>query len=491
MRALLVVLLCVTTHAVAATVLTARVDKQTLVLGEALQLEITGHTAGSAAPLENLSLEQLRVDFELQDISRNTQTVMRAGKTEITQTLTATLYPLRSGVLKIPVLNILHARSPALDIRVHESGGAVPRVVLRTGVEPDQSHVRETVLLYLDIYDNGSLVWAAVDTPTAPGMHLRELAQTRRDASIAGEKFKVVRYMWAATPLRDGTHTLQFPLLRANKFGVRLRYAAPPLKFNVQAVPAYVPVMVPVSPALQLHVVELPSDIVVNRPVNWRFSVTGRGLSENGLAQLISTTLGAAPGVRFYPLHIETETAARSSTLEQTFRVTLPFQAQHSGELELPELSIPYFDPLQERIVNVALPKQHITALSIYRQSVLWMGGISLVMLMFAWPVYRGLLALRRLQCRWQGLQRIERAQDIHALKAALLNYDASGTGKNTLPRTLRSWLRQLSMTYRLEAEFNLTLQHVERAIYAAGPVAGDFTAMKLTMLRNIKQLHR
>ena len=490
-RSALLGLLFFASHLAAAATLTTRVDKHELVLGESLALEVTARAVDATAPLDSVSLDVLHADFEVLDVSRHTQAATRDGKVETTQTLTATLYPLRSGQLKIPVLNIFHARSAALNIVVHESGATIPRVLLRSGVEPNPPHVRETVLLYLDVYDNGSLVWAAVDAPTAPGMHLRELAQSRRDTNLDGEKFKVVRYAWAATPLRDGDHTIQFPLLRANKFGVRLRYAAPPLKFAVQAVPAYVPVMVPVGPAPEFHVDSLPSEIVVNRPVNWRFSVTGSGLSENGLAQLISTTLGAAQGVRFYPLKIEAAEAMRSTALEQTFHVRLPFQAQHGGDVELPEVSIPYFDPQLEQLNSVVLAKQRITAVSPVRQVMLWIGGAGLVILVLAWPGRRALVALRRQHSRRRGLRRITRALSNQELKTALLEFNASGAKKYQTSTTLRRWLREASVTYQINADLRTVVFQLERSCYATDTVGENFPEFKSTLLRNLKQLRR
>ncbi len=472
-------LLFIASHSVAAVTLTARVDKHTLVLGESLVLEITARAAGATAPLERLSLDALHADFAVLDVSRNTQT------------LTATLYPLRSGRLKIPVLNIFNARSLALDIVVHASSAVIPRVVLRSGVEPSTPHVRETVLLYLDVHDNGSLVWAAVETPTAPGMHLRALVASRGEVRIDGSLFKVVRHAWAATPLHDGEHTVQFPLLRANRFGVRLRYAAPKLKFTAQAVPGYVPVVVPVSAAPQLHAESFPQDIVVNRPVNWRFSVTGTGLSENGLAQILATTLGAAPGIRFYPLKIEVEDATRSTTLAQTFRVTLPFQAQHSGNVELPEVSIPYFDPQLQRLATAVLAKQRIAAVSPWRQSALWIGGIGLAIMILAWPVRCALLILRRQQDRRHGLRRISRALSAQELKTALLEFDASGAGKYKASTTLRRWLREASVTYRINADLRTLVFQLERNCYATNTTGENFPEFKSTLLRNLKQLRR
>lgn len=488
-RWLLLGLSLLASHLVAAATLTVRVDKHTLVLGESLVLEVTAGATGLTLPLDNVSLDALHADFSVQDVSHNKYT------------LSATLYPLRSGLLKIPKLNILSAASAELSINVLESSSTIPRVLLRSGVEPHPPQVRETVLLFLDIYDNGSLVWSAVDPPTAPGLYLRELTASQRVASIDGTNFKVIRHAWAATPLRDGEHTLQFPLLRANKFGARLRYAAPQLKFSARALPAYVPVLVPVAPAPELNVETLAQEIVVNRPVNWRFSVTGAGLSENGLAQIIATTLGAAPGLHFYPLKIEVAAAARSAShdlhdlLAQTFRVTLPFQAQSSGDLELPELSIPYFDPQLEQLATVVLAKQRFTAVSPLRhvshvsQAALWIVGACITLLALVWPTLRVLAGISQHQRLRKLLQRIEGAQDAHGLKAALLAFDASGAGKRKAFATLPLWLAHTRVTYKMDADLHALLFQLQHACYAANTGAIDFLDLKYAVLRKLKRL--
>ncbi len=486
-RGLLLLMMFVAEATLAANSLTVRVDRNAVVLGESLQLEITAQVAGATPPLETLSLDVLRANFEIQDLSRNLQTGMRDGRLTTTQILTVTLYPLRSGRLKIPKLNILQASSLELAIMVQDAGTSIPRVLLRAGIEPRSPHARETVLLYLDVYDNGSLVWAPIEVPTAPGLYLRALAQSRRNDSIDGATFNVLRYAWAATPLRDGEHTLQFPLLRAHKFGVRLRYAAPPLTFTAQAVPAYLPVHVSVGPAPELQVENLPLENVVNRPENWRLRVSGTGLSANGLAQMLAATLGAAPGIQFYPLDIEAEDATRATGLAQTFHVTLPFQALQHGELELPELALPYFDPQRERLASVVLAGQRITAISPWRQRVLWGGGVGIALLVLAWPARRLVVALRRYRQRARGLRRIQRAQNIHALKTALLEFDAVGTSTYKPPPTLRQWLRHARIPQRLDAELCASVFRLERGCYANHSGADDFSDLQRALLWSLK----
>ena len=175
--------------------------------------------------------------------------------------------------------------------------------------------------------------------------------------------------------------------------------------------------------------------------------------------------------------------------LFRSFYVTLPFQAQHSGDLELPEVSIPYFDPQLQQLGSVMLAKPRITAVSPWRQSALWTGGIGLAIIVLAWPVRRALLLLRRQQDRRHGLRRITCALSAQELKTALLEFDASGAEKYQTATTLRRWLRDASVTYRINTDLRALVFQLERSCYAANTAGENFPEFKSTLLRNLALL--
>jgi hypothetical protein len=200
---------------VAAVRLDAQVDRKELVLGESLTLEIRVRDRQDTQSLDALKLDQLQSDYDVRGVSRSRRSTTRRGREETTDIVTVTLYPLRAGQLRIPPLTFLGAASKPIPILVLQSGPSTPRVLIRPSIEPARPLVRQGATLTLDVLDDGSLQWPPMAPITAAGMHLRELPESQREATVDGVKYTVHRHAWSATPLRDGNLIVRFPMLEA------------------------------------------------------------------------------------------------------------------------------------------------------------------------------------------------------------------------------------------------------------------------------------
>lgn len=470
------VIMFVFSHAAHAITLTVHVDKTEVVLGGAVALEVTSVTPGDARPLNALTLDALAADFEVLDVSRGTRSL--GGKT--TQTLTALLYPRRAGRAHIPALRVPNAYSAPIDIMVRESGPDRGRVVFRTGIEPNPPFVRGSAVLYLDIFDGNDLTWSAPEPLHSASVHLRALAESRRNETIDGERYPVWRYSWAATVLRDGEIEIALESLRARKFGQRLRYSVPKFKFTAQSVPAYLPVYVPIG-APEIHVEPSPVEWFVGRPVNWRFTVTGAGLSANGLKQLFAATLGAGQGVQWYAPVVELVEEARPRTPQQTFRVTIPVQALEHGEVELPSLALPYFDAQRGRLETLMVPGSRFAAIDPLYQTGLRIVAVIIVLLLVAGSARYGLSWGRQLRRRREMFARIQRAQNASDIKSAVLE---CAVARDARPcPTLKLWSRRGGMS----VELRQWITQLERACYAAR--AADVAALKNSARRVLRAI--
>jgi hypothetical protein len=463
-----------------ATTLTARVDKDQVVLGGAVVLEITSVAPGDARPLDRLSLDELMADFEVLDASVGTRTV--AGQT--TQTLTASLYPRRPGRARIPAWRVPNARSAPIDITVRESGPDRGRVLIRLGVEPDRPHVRAGAVLYLDIYDPNDLAWSAPEPVPGAGVHLRALAESQRTETLDGERYSVLRYNWAATALRDGAIEVAFEVLRARKFGLPLRYSVPKFSFTVQPVPAWLPVHVPIG-APEIRMGAPPEVWPVGRPVNWSFRITGSGLSANGLKQLLAATLDQGSAVQWYAPQVEAVDEARPRTPRQSFQVTIPVQALEHGAAQLPQVRVPYFDVEHGRLDVIEIPGARIAAVSAARVNAWRAFVVVLVLPLAAGVLYHAVGAWRRARRRREMFARITRAQSAGEIKSALLEL----SGRRDTPRslTLRRWRESAGVS--ADSEPAAWAAQLERACYAGS--ADDVATLKARAPRVLRALPR
>jgi hypothetical protein len=462
---------------------TLKVDKKTIALGEPLTLELRADDGRE--PLSGISLDPLKQSFNVYGISSNVQTQTRKGRTVSVESMTLILYPLRSGKLQLPALRYMKKASKALDISVTESGKNTLPVIFKTAIDSAGLQVRQAATLTLDIYDDGTLQWTAPGEPQAAGAHQRRLAESQREEMLEGTRYTVHRYAWALMPLREGSLKVEFPLLDAFKFGTRLRYPLAALKLEVAAVPAYLPVHVPIG-KLQVAAEALPAEIALGRPVNWNLTIQGSGLSEAGLGKLLSS-IRSNEALKFYPASISKVDNARATTAAQTLRVTLPLVPLQTGTQQLPEINLPYYDPASARIESIVIPGARIKVIN-----PLWLTvqkiALGLLVLLCAIALGYWLFAkLRQLLQRRSALLAIKRAVSADELHRALLYFESDSAAVSSA--TLQQWLQHMQQTSSSAAQLAGVVQRLENARYGAGTTDRDISGLAREAVRLLKQL--
>jgi len=445
--------------AAAETHLSVSLDKKLSVLGEPLLLELKVQDVRE--PLSSISLDKLKQDFNVFSIASNVQKLRKNGTTVNNETMSLTLYPLRSGRLIVPAFVYRGSRSQPVPLSISEGGRSTAKVMFKTAIDTVRPLVRQAATLSLDIYDDGSLQWTAPRELRVNGAHLRSLSESQREETMDGKRYTVRRYAWALMPLREGRLTVEFPLLDALKFGTRLRYPVAALKFDAAAVPAYLPVHVPIG-QLVVSAEPLPQEIAINRPVNWSFTVQGYGISEEGLGKLLSALQGNE-ALRFYPAVIGPLDGERAVTAVQKIRVTLPLIALKTGLLQLPEISLPYYDPASARIESASLELEKVDVFSpVWRSTQKILLGIFLLVTLAA-VGYGSYIKLQRHLLRRRLLGAIRCAKNSDGLYDALLKF----AGVDKQQRTLQQWLQHMQELYNVDARLAVLVRKLEAVKYA------------------------
>lgn len=448
------------TCAAAAASFEVRVEPKALAMGEPLSAEI--RATGLGAGLDESIIAPWRRDFEVYTVS--TSTAEQRGRS--TQVMSVTLYPLRSGELSLAPLALAGKMSRAVPVRVETSGPDVPRVFARAYLDRLHPTVREAVVLTLDLYDDGSLQWSPFGELRAPDMHLRYLGERQAEAAVEGAAYTVHRYRWALTPLREGSLEVKFPTLAAVKFGRRLRYPAPAVVFQASPVPAYLPVHVPVG-KVSLAPGPLTAGWVVGRPVNWTFTVSGAGVTAEGLSRLLADMPERA-GLHAYAAQVSGRPPTPGDAgAVQTFDVTIPVTPLAGGATRLPDVRLPYFDQATGRILLAQLTGAPVEVVDPVRQriiaAVLLLGGTLLAgMLAFA-----GVRRWKRMRIRHAALVRVRAVDSAEALTRALLAFDdGHGAPGGT---TLGQWLVRLEERVEASGQLAQLVDALEAGRYGAG----------------------
>ena len=459
-------------------------DKKVMVLGEPLLVQIRAEDPRK--PLGSINLDKLKQDFNVYSISSNVQTQAIKGHRVKVETLSLTLYPLRTGILRLPEFSYMGSKGRALAVMVNESGKHISRVIFKAALDTPRPQVRQAATLTLDIYDDGNLLWTSPGDVVATGAHQRKLAESRRDEIVEGIRYTVHRHAWALMPLREGGMKIEFPLLDASRLGSRLRYAVAPLWLDAAAVPAYLPVHVPVG-KIEVAAESLPPEIALERPVNWSFTVKGAGISSEGLSKML-TTIRSSAALQFYPATISSASSERAVSAEQTLQVTLPFVPKQSGVVNLPDINLSYYDTTSSRVESVFIPGNRInvfnplwrTAQKIALGLILLASGVFLVYCLFK--------KFLRDEKKRKHLRIIGSAVNADELRRALLNFEVH-TALHPC-RTLQEWLRHIKLAYYTDDKLAEVVQKLSSAQYGSqenGENISDLSKVSAKLLKNLR----
>lgn len=409
--------------------LTAQLDRSAVALGEPLSLTVQAR----GLDLDALDLVPLDARFEVFARTRSRGTD--------SDTLVLTLYPRLAGDMPIPPLQLGTWRTRALPLAVTDGSEAVPRVTANWVLEPAALRVNQPARLSLSICDDGSLQWQRPALPTQAGRVLRVLGEEAGEGERAGEACTLHRFHWALLATREGAASLGVPMLDASRFGQRLRFpGTTPLSFDVAALPAWLPAHVPpVAPRIQAD--RLPARWPLWRPLSWRFEVAG-GYSVDGLKALLDLQLRESPVLGVYPPLIEAIPPDDLNSPLSHYAVTLFLQPRASGEITLPTLNLPWYDPARGQLASQILPGRSIVVFDPRWQLAGQVaGGLAGLLLLaaLAWQIRR--MARWRL-ARRRGLRAIRQALGIAELAQAVRQF--SLTGQPAAP-SLGEWQRRLA----------------------------------------------
>jgi hypothetical protein len=447
-RACFVIVLILTLGTANAAQFTAQLDKHETTLGEPLMLRL--QSTDAKASVADLDLSPLRRDFEVFASSHTRADELRSGRLLAVDTLEVTLYPLHAGQLAIPPLTLGLRKSRPLVVTV----AADPELAVRTFFTPDELFERQQGILTIELRDQGQYQWSPPTNLAVPDLQFRPLNEFQHEERTARGPAIVHRFRWAALPLRADRYLIKLPMLDGYKLGTRLRLPLSPVALYAQALPAYLPVAVPIGkPRLRLE--PLLQQGTLDQPFTWTIRVTADGITADGLRQLLRIPEGEQACWLFY--HAQASLEEDSNTGARTIRLDVPMKPLQAGDLTLPNLRLPYFDTQLQRVgaVQIKGPELRIVNPPWERMRV---AGAAIVALALAglagWRL--GHLWRQHLE-RQSALKRIREAADVAELVHAIRAFASAPE-----PLTLDQWARR----YGADAKVRDLVQQLRDARY-------------------------
>jgi hypothetical protein len=194
----------------------------------------------------------------------------------------------------------------------------------------------------------------------------------------------------------------------------------------------------PVAP--QVLADSLPPRWPLNRPLSWRFQVTG-GYSAEGLKSLLELQLRESPELGIYPPLIEAVMLDDPASPLSRFDITLYFQPNKRGQLDLPVLRLPWYDAARGQLASTELKAKALTVVDPrWKRVGQIMSGVAGVLLL-AGLIWQARRMIRWRMARRRSLHRIRQAGSVDALAQAVRQFSLSG--QSAAP-SLGEWVQRL-----------------------------------------------
>jgi hypothetical protein len=352
-----------------------KLDRNSIVEGETVTLILQ-----TDDPKQNLDadLSVLENDFAVLDRRSETQMSIVNGRQSATVRLMLVLEPRRSGDLQIPPLKVGASTTRAINLHVDPAPelepGELPPVFIEVEVAPEASphYVNAQLGLTVRVFYRQNLTEAAISQPEPAPASVRLLDELAFQADRNGVRYRVLERRYAIFPERSGELTIP-PLQLSGRLverrkdrlwqpsvrGRRIEVKSEAIQLTIQPRPGAA-AGDSWQPARQLELSEQISasgGLRVGEPVTRTVIVDAVGLEEHMITEPAWPEISH---VRIYPDQPQGISRDDGQWVlgHKEFRYAVV--PEEEGELVLPELTVHWWDTVNDRQRTSVLPSRVI-----------------------------------------------------------------------------------------------------------------------------------
>ncbi len=300
-----------------------------------------------------------------------------------------------------------------------------------------------------------------------------------------------IKIGWITFPLVAGQYKIELPkIVYRPSSGRKIKLKIPLQNLHVKSLPSYIPATMPIGKVEIKSTVEKGYIAILAKLhntqtlINWNIEL----ITNDVLPQTIPPILRQIKTNKALDVFPETSDKKQLKTytgFQQNIHYKVPVKALQSGQLDLPKLSIQYFDPSDGKLkrANAQAPTQW--ALHHYLQCFLL--ALLLVGALFALIKIFKHIQVYRLKRRMihQAINEIKQAKNTDEIRTALHNLSqAKGWKSNTT-------LQQLLMSWESQKGQDLVLDNVFKELQTAQfskNVQISFADIKNGLINSLKQ---
>lgn len=358
----------------ALTQLSASIDKNPALRGEAVTLEVTANARVAA---DAINFRGLEADFTVMVPSVSTNTQIINGQSSQSTTWRIVLLPQKPGNYTIPAFTLQGLSTKPISLEVlnetAQNNNSSTELFLQSSMEQQELYVQQLSYYQVTIYFNGDLQRGSLSEPQMDGASIMQVGQDAEGTELVnGIRYRTITRRYAITPQRSGNFTIAPPTFSGemiDRDSARYNYfartktvvqQAEPLDVVVNAIPADFPGNWLVAGLVTLTEEWSPdiTELKQGEPVTRIITLSAVDVAENQLPDLQQ---GFPDGLRLYQEQPQAKSAERNGRLVAQKIFTTAVIANVDGKLELPEVSLPWWNSQTNKVEHARLPARTLS----------------------------------------------------------------------------------------------------------------------------------
>jgi len=369
MRWIIATVLIMASGLAAAADLIASVDRKEIGRSDAVTLQVRySDMAGFSAP----DWDILHRDWNVVNNEQSQQISFNNGKNSSFTEWTLTLVPRRTGEVLIPAMEFKGAKSDPIRIQVDDKATAAPsetdNFYFEVEVSSGTHYVQEQILYIERMYYTVNHDDANLSEFTVANARVQPLMEPKKYITVVdGKRTGVYERRYAIFPEQPGTLVIpgqRFSARVTDRYN-RVRGSAEtivskPIELDINPIPDSYP-QSPWIPASRFVLEESfstpPAEWQAGEPVTRTFTIRATGLSAG---QVPPVPMADIPGVRYYPDQTQDSSEVTEQGIVTTVVQSVALVPTNQGELILPEVRLPWWNTLENRVEYATLPEHTI-----------------------------------------------------------------------------------------------------------------------------------
>lgn len=344
---------------------TAKVDRNQIIIGETFNLVISVDQSTSEQP----DLSVLDESFRVLGTSQSSSTKIINGSYSVEKTWQVSLMPNGIGKSTIPAIKLGNQSTSPISVEVKKSdpnAKANGDLFIEVSTDKSSAYVKEQIILTVKLFYSIALSEGSLSEPIASSTIITQLDKgatytTNRD----GKNYTVVERHYSLSaeksgkldlnPIifngRDNTSRRNFSMFSTGK---SVRAISKNLSFEIKPIPQD-SIGKDWIPASKVRVLQewSKAPYAVGEPITRTITLYVEGLSET---QIPDVNLGDIDNIRIYPEQPQTKTEKTATTLKAWKQMKIAMIPTQAGKIRIPEFQLEWFNTTTQKIEQAKLP---------------------------------------------------------------------------------------------------------------------------------------